>query len=1191
MFKLQLFVFRALSTVGCYAAACVALSMCPVAVAQELPTVKIVLERTGPYKWTHEERIQKAGSVLFTRLLQSGDYAKILATGSLYVGTSPSFKGDLYSRDVIDASNGLARKFGENPTPQSTKWEKARNDVLHWADKIPLGKKSKRTVGDGLRISEKLFPEQNYRLRERHAINIMPRLTDRPGGSLEDDLALLRTPDGLRRYGEIIFPQLIDRGMKNPQIAEALRQAIGFDPQAINDEVIQAELDRQSDVSQSYNGTWRERLARAQSLKLVRLAQRAQQLSSERTSSEAAKISRQGGGATVAEPPKTPEQIQREIQELREDIQSAQLVLGLTTNILKNAGGDAAKVGRALDTVGNAVFKVIMTKTLTASLQTVAFPLAIISGLSDLFSLFSSGPDTLHIVLEQLQELRREVREFRHETRVSLFYIHQDVLAKCDQILDRIDAAEFALDRRISHLEQKLDRVAAAQVEQEQRLIGYQQQLLWRLSDIHKLIAFDKDYQTYTSRRSDLTGLLAKTSSEDKIREFDNYLATFGAFSCRWSANKAHAGGDYRFFDSYSPSQLPNLGIEGARQLVGLVDNPRGAWPFINDYANLAEGAGVPWPEAGALRQEPRLGKDGELLVNPDTWRLGALIFLDLSERSPELFSRKPIGASQLAKIYFQGERTRQFVDSLTRHSDGSPRRDVFDALIQTELAAIDLFEKTLIDKGKALETQVKFDFWADDPLKPRVGVIPIGPELPLENRQGSRMDPRLTPEERGFSLPGKLALDGDERTQLENTVPGAYRLAARIKWPSRGPDKVEFWLDDMRYEDVAMRQRKEYGGMPVRYHNRGTLQQSPYFYGQIDGWDVGPELDRAYRLVPEWHGKVTIVVRADYISGGNGQGRQTIYRKRLTTDEVIKIGESEWQKLNEKDPHHQDLNWNLEGRVLERQTRREGDFLFFGGGEDVKYVRVVKDNPELRREQIEKHWTELKKKMFDPATPSDDSPEAQQVQKTFEEKLHRSISDYALAQLLDLQLSAERELALGVNDIGQAIRALHGTQMAVQRFAELALPDDLNSNDVLASMVAGDQSVLNWQTIHRLLHPHGEDKPVVKGSIQADGLVQKGPSGPYIPVASEMRLRCERLRIALNEAIARRVAFDSPPRHQELDEMLAQIIWRARGLDVDLESELAKLGAKPTSRWMIRQQKANELRLNALLPEANVSP
>ena len=139
-------------------------------------------------------------------------------------------------------------------------------------------------------------------------------------------------------------------------------------------------------------------------------------------------------------------------QEIKQDIEDAKFVTGMVTNILANFGGDAAKVGVALDKVANAVFKVLLTQTLTKGLQAFACPLSILSGLSDLFSLFGGGPDVNQLILEQVQEMRRELAEFRQETALNFSHLRKDLFDLTDKVLDRIGAAENALGRQIAEV-------------------------------------------------------------------------------------------------------------------------------------------------------------------------------------------------------------------------------------------------------------------------------------------------------------------------------------------------------------------------------------------------------------------------------------------------------------------------------------------------------------------------------------------------------------------------------------------------------------------------------------------------------------------------------------------------------------------------------------------------------------------
>ncbi len=149
----------------------------------------------------------------------------------------------------------------------------------------------------------------------------------------------------------------------------------------------------------------------------------------------------------------------------------------------------------------------------------------------------------------------------------------------------------------------------------------------------------------------------------------------------------------------------------------------------------------------------------------------------------------------------------------------------------------------------------------------------------------------------------------------------------------------------------------------------------------------------------------------------------------------------------------------------------------------------------------------------------------------------------------------SSEEARLGLDDIGRALRSLHGSQMTLYRFAQLALPEELGSDD-FADMISGNRAVLSWPEIfNEMIHPDGVDKPpVTKDAVRANGLVRTGPNGPSIPVAAEMRLRCERLRTALNAAVVSRASSGMPPRHQEIDTMLSEIVWRAKALAVDLE-------------------------------------
>jgi hypothetical protein len=1170
-------------------------------------------DKTGPYGWTAEERFRNAGRAQFEKDFRSGDFGRIAAQVAIYKMSQPGYQGRYTVAPLLDARDEVNRLFGREvpyrPTLAKRMWQGLDAGMSELSKALP---KTYRGVVDTsmspLRAIDRglapLTVPDDPGAPGREAIRFLPGLDGGPGARLDWSLAKLQTKEG-RDLLANIYGENVRVANEEPLVAHSIRLVTDnkFDPTNLSDVAVDGDLRRfrAEDADPRFAGTYKEKLARG----AVGVARgvREKATRSARAAAAGRDIASDPGDGGALEDESEPDAGEAkstradpdDSAELQRDIVRAQFVVGLVSGILKSLGGDAAQVGRALEVIGGAAMKAAQAAILFGT-ASFAFPLAILGGISDLFSLFTMGPDPMQLVLEELQALRREFGEFRYENRVRMALLHQDLIERTEAIQFQLDAATLVLQEHLDRIEGRVVDAEASLNQLVNQLTGYHQQILGRIGDLFKLVAVEKELQTYAVLRPDLIRPAGQSNSTLDV-EYDRLMAQFSGFAIQWGASPALAGGDRRAFDAYSPAVLLGMQPEELSKVIVLTDEPRGAWFIINDYANLAASVGVPIPPAGRLDASPRIGMPGQQLVNPESWRLGAAAYLDLAAGAPDRFRRPPVRdeyARRLAAMYLQGERVRTWLDSLTRENSSTQRTAVFDRLAQAMEGSVDHFESVLISRGQDLADSVGIDFWAADPLDPsRVPVLAppaIGPERPRPGGS-SRVDIRLAPSQLGFVLPEALPLTDEERARLDRALPACYRLATRVNWPGQlDPDRIEWSFDEVRLEDVRKVMRRD-------YNERAKWrvgQQPPYgTYGSAielrDGFLV------PYTDTPEYRGRVALFVRCDFLPGGQELARRTILRKKLKTPAEVLIGGEKTEKYEESNPRHRPAeNFEGEGRKIRDTSHTEGGFLGIGGS-DVHDAVVLDEPMEFRRRQLAEHWASMKAQLLDPATPDVDAPrtkEATERQKA-REQMELRLTRLAEQSLLGLQLDAVRDTQDGLGEIGRAFRTLHAAQGALRAFAGLALPEQLAADPELASLVGGDHSVLHWSTIDSLMKPGG-GPPATAERLKKDGfavarpggVVQAGPGDkPVVPAAAEMRLRLARLRTRLNEAIADRAASGRPPSQPEIESMLYQIVWRAPFLGVDLEAELKKLEIEPGPHWMLRQPRRDAERLGALAP------
>jgi hypothetical protein len=824
----------------------------------------------------------------------------------------------------------------------------------------------------------------------------------------------------------------------------------------------------------------------------------------------------------------------------QDEIMDAKFATGLVTGILSRVQDpEVQRVGLLLENTANTIFQVAWASTLSSGLVPVVMPLALLNGHKKMLSL--GGPSETQLLSEQIAELHREVIAFRREMQINIFYLHSEMHAKTDAILEHVDRLAELVERGFADQERRLDTLERRQIELRNLIENYHQQTLKRFADEYNT-SYLKVHADLLKRRNELRGL-DQGASEFKLKEIDDLGTHFFHFGFMVAPVASMAGGDLRVGGQHSPNEYPILDHPRLRQLVPFLDTPRGTMAYINDWAGLFD------------RDINRPS-----LVNPDAWRLATIDYFHLTELAPKAMMRDksaPEVKRELASLYLAGEIERGFRAGLIRDLDRSvANRSVLSDVLLKLHEAIDDIEKLLLSPDYASKSAytLDVDLWSEEPLQPRSGVVRCSaPEISQELSNRANGTPFGLPE---LKLPQFLLSDG-EQNRLEATLPDAHRLAVQLK-----KGKVEFRFEDLRWSGVDRRTHKEW----VR-PNRDS-HQAPY---QVD--------------VPEWFGKVRLTLAAYLLTGDREERRYPIYRRDVTAPMETRIGGEQHVKFNESNWRHRELSWDKpgadgEGRRVWKGKGEEGVWPF---GREVDYAVVVNEPVGLRAAELEKHWMSLKEQFLAPGAQDLNPEDTKKLSDFF-------VDELIIRQLMNIESLAARDASGGLKDLGDTFRGLYAAQLLLFRFLELAAPGLLNEPG-LAERVFGNEAVLSWRELGELMRPSVQKLPQGGYRLRISGLIQPGPGGkPCVPIASAMRARLDRVRTTLNEAITRLAADLDPPPYPELDDVLSEFPARARWLGFDLKAEVEKLAneqhVQVRSHWWIYREARDRARLLGICPE-----
>ncbi|MBL8819758.1 MAG: hypothetical protein JNL58_27280 [Planctomyces sp.] len=861
--------------------------------------------------------------------------------------------------------------------------------------------------------------------------------------------------------------------------------------------------------------------------------------------------------------------LQTQREQLQQDIDALNFANECFGRIAQHLRGDAAKFAQVVHVAVNVGTRIASAYLVTGSMAAIAPPLAIASGLFDLLGLFGGGgPDASQLILEQLAELRREMAEFRAETRLSLVIFRQELLDVGDQVLMRIGAAEANLSRQLNRMEGQLSDVEARVNMIEQRQMANHAQILGRLADLMK-VSFSVEYRKMAGRKSDIVEGLARQPNDNAIiREAANHLSTFRSYATDGAASPLVAGGDSRFVGVYTSNSEPVLGEGYAKQLRWISDSPNGAWTSINDFVKLSRGQGI--GDAGEATSQ----------INPQVWQVAVNAYLELALASNEtggLVKNDTERRKDLAEMYLAGERLRRVLGQITSNRMGSapiPEHRLFEKLIDIQLAAIANFEKHLLLQGEQLARELGTNPFSEDLMEPRQSVFrPTQVELDIERLHSGRAP---------FELPDVKLLTFPDGEKVESAIPKTLRMAKQL-----GLIDIQLAIDEIGFTEVRrIEVEKEVDGWPDANTRRyARIIRSEQFNGS-----TGTYYGRTRIGVPQWRGKVFTVLRISVKPLDDRSRFATIVRRRLVCPEEVVINNvdhfSNEKTENSGNPAHADLkdsdDWQSPGRAFHRYNEREGDFLIFGGGRDVPHAVLATEIAGVRKAQIEVHWSTLVSNWL--ASPM------QEADQTFAEEnkrgaellqwVERRCADHICGKVLPFMNRQLLATEQGLGQLGDAVRELHGTQATIQQFAALTMPQQLDTR--LMDAIAGENAAFSRTTFAK----HLKVPEVTVMPLRISGMVEPGPDGsPTVPLALTMRQNTERLRGALAEAISRQAEM-GPPRHVEIDGPLMRLALAAKSLGIDLEAECRQIGGEPNDEWILRNLDEPHRRLAVILGE-----
>jgi hypothetical protein len=815
-------------------------------------------------------------------------------------------------------------------------------------------------------------------------------------------------------------------------------------------------------------------------------------------------------------------------------IRGYEAAVGGVTGMLKMAGGDAAKVGQVLDLTAHAALT-IMKSIVSHTAGSLLCPMNIIGAVTDLiFGLAGlGGPDMNLIILQQLQEIRKELADFRQEVRLEFQLLRKELHEVGDRLLGRMEALEWTLMREFHEVKQGNRQIEYRGIVAEQELHANFQQALGRLTEL-----YEKDFRTHLRSHEDRVRVLPQLNytidpriRHDLEKEYSERMAVFAAGALDHAGNVNIAGGDTRVALVYGTG-VPNLSSDYAGKLIKMAENPYSPWYLINDFVQLAEkGADTSMVVVG---EGAEVGQSGELrlnrrqLANPIFWSMCVTPMTDLAAACPQHF-RDPEHpyVRWLAQAYVRGEDVNDGLQRLTRDRDGRVNRRVFDRLTEMQLAAIKKFETTLLNSSEEVTKRLAgvnpyLGLANTTPVAGRVvssGNLEIEPSTELvkefnNGRGGERLKPG-TLIIQGFPDEATRKQETAETLRLEKTLPTPVRLAAQLPASDQEPmGTIRFVYEKVDWDDV----RWEY---------------------------IGERGKRSF-------GKIYVIFRAEYKHNKRTEP-VVIFRKRIKSSEEVHYA-NYGLKYEKYDPAK-----HAGAPIKYFRTKPKSTGIPGTEYEEEAYAELIAWSDNLPRpgaEEVVRRWPELKEALLSCRyAPTDPDYNQRGV-----EWITHQLDLLFLREVERIEQGAKDDVRRGLGEVGEAIRQLYGSQLLTQRFVELGLPTACDADPQLRDMLSGELAAMSWKLLaeelnakRQLLIPAADKKTMT------------------VPLAEVMRARVVALKSGLDRAISRQAASPEPFRHPLVEASLLRMVLVSRRVGIDLAGELKKMGVVPEEHWMVR--------------------
>lgn len=388
--------------------------------------------------------------------------------------------------------------------------------------------------------------------------------------------------------------------------------------------------------------------------------------------------------------------------------------------------------------------------TFSANLYLTAFNLVM-----NLFSLMGPSPEEL--ILDEVRELRRELREFHQiemdairDFRAENCELHAKVLEAIDQVNERLDVVLLLLG------------------ESAHNLSSQTQQVFFELKAARESVREDERFKTYVDNVvSPYDDWGTKKEDADKLSRIYTFLHAH-------AVGRVLAGGDTELGTDEGLRKYANEALDSAQAAAFAVWHDPCC--YVNDYLRLA-------------------GVQNFKAANIHYWGLGATRYREMFETT---FHGKPVPDVQrlrLAEIYGIGEATRQALFKLSDWDCVAPK---YSGIFCRELQTLKEFEDALIRQAgqwrnvnwlnevAAWECTEGDAFGSRNPAHPDAWLLPESLTIPLSNTDpghGMARDVGAWLERNKLRDDAvvQLALGRDEVKRLEEMIPPVYRHARRL--------------------------------------------------------------------------------------------------------------------------------------------------------------------------------------------------------------------------------------------------------------------------------------------------------------------------------------------------------------------------------------------------------------------------